>query len=74
MTTAMYALLLVSTAVIAGLADTVWLRCVRHHLAKRFGWREVHPDEHIPLPAVLGGAAFILFFVLMLDLGTAVGY
>lgn len=74
MTATMYALLLASTVVIAGLADTVWLRYARRYFARRFGWREVHPDEHIPLPSVLGGAAVVFLFVWVIDLGSAAGY
>lgn len=74
MTTTVYALFLASVVVIAVLADTAWLRYARHHLARRFGWRQVHPDEHIPLRAALGGAAAVFIFVWVIGLGSAVGY
>ncbi len=57
----------------AALLDTIWLRLIRPHLALRYGWRAVHPSEHIPLSGWIGGGAFLAALILLLSLTGAAG-
>lgn len=75
MTVPDYFFMLALAVGLAGILDHLWLTYVRPILAKRHGWREVDPNERIPLAAWAGSCAVLAtLFVVLPFVGFAAGY
>ena len=66
MTTPAYIILLATAISTAAIVDRFWMTQVRPHLSRRFGWRPVHPSEHIPKAGWIGAWAFLSFLAIAL--------
>lgn len=70
-----YLVMLAFVIAMAAVLDHLWLKYVRPIMARTRGWREVDPDEHIPLV----GWALALFgvatmFIILPFVGFVAGY